>query len=445
MNNLNRRNVLRGMLGGSAVIVGLPLLNCFLNGNGTALASGAPMPVRYGTWMWGLGLNKAIFVPKKVGLNYELPQEVECLKPIQSKMNIFTNYMSFRDSYNNQDHYSGWVTTRSGQAPAQREDRPGETLDVTVANKIGSATRFKMLTATATGDVRNTFSYEGQISVNPAEFSPVDFYLKLFGPGYQDPNAPSFSPDPSVMVRKSVLSGVMDDIKVINNRAGAEDKQRLDQYFSGLRELEHQFNIRLTKPEPIAACGHAKAALQDPGVGVETGVLAERHNLMTDLMVMAIACDQTRVFNMFYSGAQAVTVKKGYDKPHHTLTHEEGIDEKLGYQPMVSWFTQRAMENWLYFVQAFDKIKEGDGTVLDNTMLYAHSDQGLARVHSLDGMAMFTAGRAGGKIKNGYHIAGNGDTVARVGYTTMRAVGVDLPRWGTKSNTVSDPVSEIVV
>src|SRR5271168_3904074 len=114
MNDLNRRRVLRGMLGGSAVTVGLPLLNCFLNDNGTALASGAPLPVRFGTWVWGLGINKAIFVPKKAGANYELPEEVECLKPIQKSMNIFTNYMGMRDSYNNMDHYSGWVISRSG-------------------------------------------------------------------------------------------------------------------------------------------------------------------------------------------------------------------------------------------------------------------------------------------------------------------------------------------
>ena len=66
---------------------------------------------------------------------------------------------------------------------------------------------------------------------------------------------------------------------------------------------------------------------------------------MTDLLVMALACDQTRVFNMFYTAAQAITtVKKGYDKTHHTCTHEEGVDPVLGYQPMVDWFTRRSME-----------------------------------------------------------------------------------------------------
>ena len=64
---ISRRTVLRGMLGGAAVSVGLPLLDCFLNGNGTALAQGAPLPVRFGTWFWGCGMNPDRWVPSDGG------------------------------------------------------------------------------------------------------------------------------------------------------------------------------------------------------------------------------------------------------------------------------------------------------------------------------------------------------------------------------------------
>ena len=70
MRKWSRRRILNGMLNGSAVSVALPLLNCFLNENGTALASGVPIPMRFGTWSWGLGMNKAVFVPKKTGTNF---------------------------------------------------------------------------------------------------------------------------------------------------------------------------------------------------------------------------------------------------------------------------------------------------------------------------------------------------------------------------------------
>ncbi len=87
---LSRRRVLKGMLNGSAVTVGLPLLDCFLNNNGTAFANGEPLPLRYGTWFWGLGIAKNAFVPKKIGADYDLPDEIAPLAPVKDKINVFT-------------------------------------------------------------------------------------------------------------------------------------------------------------------------------------------------------------------------------------------------------------------------------------------------------------------------------------------------------------------
>src|SRR5690606_34045417 len=149
---------------------------------------------------------------------------------------------------------------------------------------------------------------------------------KLFGGDFQDPNAPEFKPNPRVMLRKSVLSGVMDSAKDLSKSVGNEDRQRLDQYFTGLRDIERQFDQLLTKPEPRAACVVPKAPTEDPRAGLDVDQVNLRHKMMTDLMVMAIACDQTRVFNMAYSKSAAATSKVGYDKPHHTASHEEGVD-----------------------------------------------------------------------------------------------------------------------
>lgn len=444
MTSLSRRKILRGILGGGAVTVALPYLDCFLNSNGTALASGKPLPVRFGTWFWGLGMDKKIFVPTAYGKNFELPEEIEALKGVRQHINLFTNLTAHRDGAPDICHYTGWVIARSGTVPAAQGDKPGQTIDVTVANQIGRATRFKTLTATATGDPRTSVSYENAVSPNASEYSPVSFYTRLFGPEFVDPNADSFTPNPRVMLRKSVLSGVMDDIKEMTKTVGAEDKARLDQYFTGLRHLERQFEQQLTKPEPIAACRLNASPNDDPKAGADATLTGMRHKLMTDLMVMAIACDQSRVFNMTYSAASANTTKVGYDKPHHTTTHEEPIDEVLGYQPTASWYLRRSMESWAYFIEAFAKMKEGDGTLLDNVLIYASTDHGLARTHSLTDMPAFTAGRAGGRVKTGLHVDGGGDAVTRVGYTAMRIMGLEQDAWGTKSNTTSKEFGEIV-
>ncbi len=445
MTSISRRKILRGMLNGTAVTVGLPLLNCFLNDNGIALASGAPLPLRFGTWGWGLGMTSAVFVPKKTGADFDLPEEIAALAPVRSHINLISNASAFRDGHQNLCHYTGWVISRTGAAPTGGGDIPGETIDVTIANRIGGGTRFRSLTATATADVRTTYSYADKNTPNAPEWSPQQFYVRLFGPDYPDPNAKSFSPDPLVMARKSVLSGVMDHTHSMMRRVGAEDRARLDQYFTGLRHLEQQLQQRLEKPQPIAACRRPGEIGADPAMGQDQDAVTQRHRMMTDLLVMALACDQTRVFNMAYTAGFSATVKPGYEKPHHTATHEEPVDPKLGYQPESSWFTRHAMAGWADFVGAFAKIKEGDGTLLDNVFIYATTDVGYARVHSLDGMPIFTAGRAGGRVKTGLHIDAKRTAGTRVGYTALRLMGVDTPSWGAESNTTSDPISEILV
>ena len=442
--DLSRRRALRGMLNGGVVTLGLPLLNCFLNDSGTAMASGAPLPLRFGTWFWGLGMNSTVFVPKTIGADYDLPEELAALAPVRQHINLYTNFNAFRDSAANFCHYTGWIILRTGSAPIGPEDRPGETIDVTIARAIGRSTRFQTVTATANGDVRTSFSYENANSINAAEASPVDFYKKLFGPTYQDPNASTFTPDPRVMARKSVLSGVLDQTKELSRMVGTEDRARLEQYYADLRDLERQMDLQLTKPEPIASCHAVAEPKEDPKPSVEAEVVAQRHRMLTDLMVMAVACDQTRVCNMAYSAAFASTTKAGYEKPHHTCTHEEPIDQAIGYQPNASWFLRRSMESWAYFVEAFSKVKEGDGTLLDNMLIYASSDTAWARIHSLDGIPLFTAGRAGGRIKTGLHVDGAGGPGARVGYTALKTFGLDAASWGTKSNTTSKEIGEIL-
>ena len=431
------------MLNGSAVTVALPLLDCFLNENGTALASGAPLPMRFGTWSWGLGMSEAIFVPKTTGPDFDLPPEIASLAPVQKHINLYTNFHVFKDAAPNLCHHSGWVILRSGIAPMTSENRPGETIDVTVSRKIGNDTRFRSLSATATGDVRDSFSYENGNSVNAPEWSPLRFYQRLFGTNFQDPNASEFTPDPRVLVRKSSLSHVLDETRALNNELGTEDRARLDQYFTGLRDLERRFDLQLTKPDPREACIVTDKP-EDLPSGLDADLVAKRHRIMTDLMLMAVACDQTRVFNMFYASAFSATTKPGYDKPHHTATHEEAVDERQQCQPNVSWYTRRAMEEWAHYVQALADFKEGDGSLLDHSLIYATTDQSFAKIHGIEGIPMFSAGNAGGRVKTGLHIDGGGTPGCRLGYTAMRLMGLDVPSWGDKSNNTSKEIGEIL-
>jgi len=444
MSKWSRRRVLKGMVNGVGVSVALPFLEIFLNANGTALASGRPMPVRFGTWGFGLGGTREIFVPKKTGAGYDLPEEIASWAPVRDDINLFTDGSAFPDSSPNRNHFTGWVVSRTGVAP-EKDGVPAETIDVTVAKQIGRTTRFNSLTATATADARDTYSYLNATTPNAPEWSPLQFYTRLFGPEFQDPNADEFVRDPRLIARRSVLSGVMDESRAMMKTLGAADRQRLEQYFTGLRQLEKQFDHRLTKPEPIASCVAPGEAPANPAMDKSADAVRLRHRMMTELMAMAVACDQTRVFNMTYSAAFSSIIKPGYPKPHHTCTHEEPVDEAVGYQHHASWFTRRAMESWADFVAAFKAIPEGDGTLLDNVLILGTTDVGYARTHAIDGMPVFLAGRGGGKARSGLHVDLKGGSVAQVGYTALRILGVDAPSWGTLSNKCSEVIGEVVV
>jgi hypothetical protein len=115
MIRIDRRRVLRGMLQGSAVTVGLPFLDCFLDGNGTALAeTGAPLPVCFGTWFWGCGLNPGRWTPATTGPNYEMPVELQALSAFRGRLNIYSGMTAHLDGKPNPPHFMGPAAIMTG-------------------------------------------------------------------------------------------------------------------------------------------------------------------------------------------------------------------------------------------------------------------------------------------------------------------------------------------
>jgi hypothetical protein len=116
----------------------------------------------------------------------------------------------------------------------------------------------------------------------------------------------------------------------------------------------------------------------------------------------------------------------------------------LGYQPVAFDFNCRQMDGFATFLDTFANIREGSGTLLDNVLIFAATETNYARVHSIDGVPVFTAGRAGGRIKTGLHVVGNGDPITRVGLTAMQVMGLPLDKWGTQSLQTSKTITEIL-
>ncbi len=439
----NRRSFLRGTLAGATVGVGVPFLNLFLNEHGSALASGAPMPLRFGTWFWGLGHTPGRGMRAHEGTDYEFIEECTSLEPYKKEyINYYSGFNTPLDGAASAVHYTGWVAGKTGSVPTGFGMMPAPTLDTIIADKIGNKSRFKSLELSSTGNPVDSYSYRSAGNHNAAEVSPLNFYNRLFGPEFRDPADKDFKPDPRIMLRQSVLSAVEEDRKRLVQTVGYDDKARLDQYFTSVRELEQQLEVSLSPPA-MEAC-HKPAQPEEGPLGYEVEAVNETHDALAKILALALACDQTRVFNMMYCQAASELRVKGTTFTHHILSHEEPPDDHLGYQVQTAWFNQRSFEALARMLDTFSGIREGDGTLLDNMLIFAQTDTSDAKTHSVIGIPSLTIGKAGGRVKTGLNIKGSASPQSRIGLTLMQIMDVPVAEWGTRSLRTSDSISEIL-
>jgi hypothetical protein len=439
---LSRRTVLRGIAGGAAVSLGLPLLDIFLDGNATALAQGAPLPLRFGTWFWGCGMNPHRWAPSEEGDEFDLPPELEPLAAVRGEVSILSGFNVVLDGRPNLPHWTGVMSTLTGAVPAVEPEVPGPTLDVTISRHLGQATRFRSLEITSTGVPTQSYSRESQSIVNASAVSPLELYNRIFGAEFHDPRDGEFVPDPRTLLRQGALSVVREDARRLERVLGSHDRQRLDQYFTALRQLEQQIEVSLSPPD-LEAC-RRPAAPRGETLGTDVTQTVSTHELMTELLVFALLCDQTRVFNMIFSWGTSALRDPGVDISHHELTHDETVDAELGYQPASTAFVMESMRAWAYFVERLATTPEGAGSLLDNCFIMAHSESSFAKSHDTTRLPVMIAGRAGGRIQPGRHVRGNGDPVTRIGLTMQQLAGLPVSQWGTGSMETTRPVSDIL-
>ena len=441
---LQRRTLLRGMFQGSVAVMGVPFLDCFLDSTGQALAAtGQRLPTRFSTFFYGLGLTTSLWVPKKAGLDYDTSVQLKPLEPFKRKMNVFSGMRVMVDDNPNFQHWSGNAAIVTGIAPTKNAQFDSKTLDQTIADVIGRGTRYKTVQAAASGDPKHCYSSLGGANTLPAEPSPMSLYTRLFGPGFQDPSSGDWKPDPQVMLQQSVLSAVTDERKDFMKELGAGDRARMEQYFTSVREAELQMAAELKRPDVIA-----KVAI--PGNPGEMAVNYALPNvrtvtpLMAKLGALAMATDQTRVFNLAISEPGSNIFVPGDPLGYHITTHMEAIDPTLGYQPKVAEYNIYSMDILASVLKEMDAIQEGDGTLLDHSMVMAYSDQSYAKIHAVDGIPIMLAGSAGGRMKTGYHIAGGGNPVSRVGLTVQKAMGISIDSWGKASMETRSAYTELL-
>ncbi len=435
----NRRTVLRGLMGGAVTSVGLPALDCFLNTNGTAWAdTGRALPPVFGTWFQHLGFNPGMWEPRKVGTGYENNIQLKVLDGYRERLNIYSGLKYFIEGRPLQTHTTGSQIATLGMIPFANE--AGASIDSRIADVIGQRRRFRSLEVNLSG-VRQSYSQRNGTSINPSEASPLALYTRIFGPEFKNPNAETFEPDPMAMARKSVLSTVTEHLRDVRAELGVADRARLEEYLTSIRQIEQQLTIELEKPAPLPACRLPdKEQEATPGTVLEDA--AVNCKIFAGLLGHAAACGQSQVFNVMMGTMNMRRAGTSYT--WHTATHEESVDEKLGYQKDVFEFNKWANLQFLEFIKTLDAVKEGPGTLLDRSLILWQTDHSDARVHGLEKVPVMTVGSGGGRIKTGIHVAAPGDPVTRVGLTCMQALGVPIQTWGERGNATSRMISEVM-
>lgn len=435
---LSRRSVLRGLLGGTAVALGLPPLEAFFNSSGTAYANDAAIARRFGIFFWGNGNRPELWTPNGSGFEWELSTQLTPLKNVKDVITVVTGLEV--KVPNDVPHSSGAAGLLSGmpiQMDGDNETFAGPTIDQIVAEAIGSDTLYSSLQTAATD--ANGVSYNGPNSQNPPEIDPYAFYDRLFGPTFIEPGGEGIV-DPSLGLRRSVLDAVMDDIGALNKRVGAADAIRLEQHFDGLRELEERLAKLQEDPPDLEACIRPSEPLTAyPDVDGRPQISA-RSRAMCDMLAMATACDQTRVFSHYLTDPVSEVLFEGASAGHHSLTHDEPGD-----QPEVQEITLQCITELAYMIEAFQSIQEGDGTLLDSCVLLGCSEVSLGQTHDLADMPIVIGGNACGTLHSGYHHASPGESTSKLMLTLMRAVGMIVADFGVDDNYETDGLSGIEV
>lgn len=446
---LSRRTMVRGMVGGAVLGLALPPLEAMFDSNGVALAGGEAVPRRFGFFYWGNGVKGDRWTPGATGAGYPLTNALEPLSGVRDYVSVVSG-MNIRTG-NERGHHAGTVGILSG-APMIPQDPmgagyastfSGPSIDQVIATAVGTGTRFRSLevgvdrrVVTGEGTTLRYLSHNGPDNVNPPSYVPSEVFTRVFGTGFTEPGMEPML-DPRLGLRRSVLDSVMGDARRLQDRVGTADRARLDQHWSSVRDLERRIAmLEATPPPPPSAC-----ELPTAPATFDDGDLMGINRAMCDLIAMAAACDQTRVFTNMFNGSVAGTIFPGVETTigHHSLTHDEP-----GNQPLVAQATRFIIGEFAYMIDALRRIPEGDGNVLDNSVILASTDTGDGQGHTIDDYPILVAGRGGGALVHpGIHHRAMGNNTSEVLLTCIRAMGIEAESFGEGGGHVTTSVSAI--
>lgn len=438
---LSRRKLLRGL----GTMMSLPFLETFAGKAKAAAAAKAPLRA---AWLYvPNGVNVDEWFPTGEGTGYQLSPSLKELERHRNDFMVVSGLaQDFARSHGNGggDHARATATFLTGCLPkktAGSDIQLGVSVDQIAAQKIGHLTRLPSLELSADGQrsagrcdsgyscaYQFNLAWKNETMPMAPEMDPRLAFERLFG--YGASGAQGESGARRQRLQKSILDTVMDQAKSLQGQVSGSDKRKLDEYFESVRDIE----LRIERSE--------KFATQMPkDFKVPEGIpesYEEHIRVMFDLMALAFQTDTTRIatFMLAHDGSNRSFPDIGVPDAHHGISHHQRDPEKLAKLGKIDRFYLR---QFAYFLDKLKGIQEGEGNVLDNSMIVWGGGIGDPDRHNHDNLPIIVAGRAGGTWTPGKRVMLPGETPMTNLYVSM------LERMGVRAETVGDSNGKLEV
>ncbi len=433
-----RRTLLRG-LGVSLALPWLeamgPVTSWAQDGATNPAASKTAAPNRMAFLYVPNGKNMADWTPSTEGAGFELTPILEPLANVKDKLLVLSGLTAdgaraYADGGG--DHARALSAFLTGARPLKTDGvniRNGVSVDQVAAARIGDQTRLPSIEiGTEAGAMAgncdsgyscvysSTMSWRSATQPLPKEINPKVVFDRLFGAS-NDPMRANRDAR-----RKSVLDFVREDSKSLAHRLAANDVRKLDEYFASIRDIEVRIE-RAEKMPPVKTPDYQVAASIP-------AVYEEHIRMMVDLMVLAFQADVTRV-------ATFVLANEGSNKPysfidvpegHHDLSHHGGDAGKQAKLKQINLFHTRQLA---YFLEKLQSVQEGDGTLLDHSMVAYGSGIHDGNAHNHDDLPVLVAGRGCGTLQTGRHLRYAKETpISNLWLSLLDRMEVDMEKLG---------------
>jgi hypothetical protein len=406
----------------------------FLRGTGVALAmpllEAMRLPIKAETLnpqrrmvaiMTPLGIHSEYLFPEDTGRNYTPSPYLKPLQPLREHFSVFSG-LSHPDVDGGHDSERSFLT--AAPHPGQPSFRNGVSMDQFAAERIGAETRYGSLVLNTMG---GSISWtRGGVQI-PGEGSPSRLFAKLFLDGTKKEIEAQVG---KLKQGESIMDTVNAQAKRFAAGLGRRDQDKLDEYFTSVRELEQ----KLVKGEEWIYKPKPKVNVPQPVDNQNNADLIGRTTMMYDLMHLALQTDSTRLITLQLQGTGLVVPIDGVTMDHHNLSHHGKDPEKLKQLGLVEEAEFTALGE---FLRKLHETKEEGSTLLDKTMVYFGSNLGNASSHDTKNMPVFLAG---GGFKHGQHLAFDrvkNTPLPNLYVSMLQRLGIETDKFASGTSTLT--------